>query len=128
MSIRGTKHKWIVKASNRSLRPTSRCEGAFQESFPNLLYLVTAPNDGVKVTCDEQFYFKIDEVFDVGGTVSILAANSSYSICLNQASYESCPEEVTLESGKEGILTEAEKKGVNEYFSRLLLRPEKKFF
>ena len=62
------------------------------------------------MTCGEQFYFKIDEVFDVGGTVSILAANSSYSICLNQASNESCPEEVTLESGKEGILTEAEKK------------------
>jgi len=61
---------------------------------------VSAPNDGVKVSCDEEFYFKIDEVFDVGGTVSILAANSSYSVCLNQTPDESCPEDVTIESGK----------------------------
>jgi hypothetical protein len=83
---------------------------ALQAAFPNLPCLVTAPNDGVKVICEEQFYFKIDEVFDVGGTVSILAANSSYSVCLNQAPDESCPEEVTLESGKEGILTGAGKR------------------
>ena len=93
---------------------------ALQASFPNLLCLVTAPNDGVKVTCEEKFYFKIDEVFDVGGTVSILAANSSYSICLNQAPDESCPEEVTLESGKEGILTETGKRVSMSFLVSLL--------
>ena len=99
---------------------------SFQESLSNLFCLVSAPNDGVKVSCDEEFYFKIDEVFDVGGTVSILAANSSYSVCLNQAPDESCPEDVTIESGKEGILTESGK-GVNQPLSRLNLRLETNF-